>query len=577
MLCPTCVRRNLAPEAGGNAGIDKMIFICMRLFNKLKPIRVIIYRIISIFFIAVFVCLKVFSQTEGLAQNLLKDYLSDKFHAGRRQALRDLMPPNSVTVIFAYPIEVFSNDVDYVYHPNPDMYYFSGYKEPDAMLLIFKEEQADDEGRYNELFFVRHRDPKDEQFTGKRLGVEGVKTSLGFQRVYNGEDFEKFPLDLKKFMIITDMLPDTSGFFVPGSLKQLVSSLVVKGSIKPVDKNLALDLSLICNSANAKNLASILAYMKPRLNTDAYKNDSLISALVATPDSVTLMEVRKKCRALNIRPIIYNQNTNALRGIKTPEELVLLKKSVSISSIAHTEAMRAVRPGMSERELEGIMIYIHKKYGAEDEGYPPIVGAGANGCILHYEENDLTKLGNQLVLMDVGSMYHGYSADVTRTFPANGKFTNEQKAIYQIVYEAQEEVFHLCKDGISFDSLESKATRVLASGLMKLGLIKEAAQVKTYYPHGMSHHLGLDVHDNGNYGLLQENMVITVEPGIYIPAGSACDKKWWNIGVRIEDDVLIGKNSCTILSAYAPRKWQDIEKTIAEKSVFDAAKFPELK
>jgi len=537
----------------------------------------IIYRVISIFFIAGFACLKVFSQTEKQAQNLPKDYLSDKFHAGRRQALRDLMPPNSVTVVFAYPIEVFSNDVDYVYHPNPDMYYFSGYKEPDAMLLIFKEEQTDDEGRYNELFFVRHRDPKAEQFTGRRLGVEGVKTSLGFQRVYNGEEFEKFPMDLKKFMIITDMLPDTTGFIVPGSLKQLVSSLVLKGSIKPIDKNLALDLMLICNSANAKNLHSILAYMKPRLNTDAYKNDSLISALVAKPDSVTLMEVKKKCRALNIRPIIYNQNTNALRGVKTPEELVLLKKSVDISSIAHAEAMRAVRPDMSERELEGIMIYIHKKYGAEDEGYPPIIGAGANGCILHYEENAMTKLGNQLVLMDVGSMYHGYSADVTRTFPANGKFTDEQKAIYQIVYEAQEEVFRICRAGISFDSLESKTTGVLASGLMKLGLIKEAAQVKTYYPHGVSHQMGLDVHDNGNYDLLQENMVITVEPGIYIPAGSDCDKKWWNIGVRIEDDVLIGKDSCTILSAYAPRKWQEIEKTIAEKSIFDVAKFPALK
>ena len=112
---------------------------------------------------------------------------------------------------------------------------------------------------------------------------------------------------------------------------------------------------------------------------------------------------------------------------------------------------------------------------------------------------------------------------------------------------------------------------------MKLGLIKEAKEVKIYYPHGMSHHLGLDVHDNGVYGILKENMVITVEPGIYIPAGSACDKKWWNIGVRIEDDVLIGKNGCTILSAYAPRKWEDIEKTIAEKSIFDETGLPELK
>jgi Xaa-Pro aminopeptidase len=118
---------------------------------------------------------------------------------------------------------------------------------------------------------------------------------------------------------------------------------------------------------------------------------------------------------------------------------------------------------------------------------------------------------------------------------------------------------------------------VLADGMIKLGLIKDAKDVKKYYPHGMTHHLGLDVHDKGNYGNLQENMVITVEPGIYIPAGSDCDKKWWNIGVRIEDDVLIGKNGHELLSADAPRKWQDVETAVAEKSFFDAANFPEMK
>ena len=250
---------------------------------------------------------------------------------------------------------------------------------------------------------------------------------------------------------------------------------------------------------------------------------------------------------------------------------------MEISSIAHTQAMKAVNPAMSERELEGIMLYVHKKYGAEDEGYAPIVGAGADGCILHYEENSAIAVKNQLVLMDVGAMYHGYSADVTRTFPANGKFSEEQKAIYQIVYDAQEEAFKYCREGVSFDSLEAKTTQVLAAGLLRLGLINNAKDVKKYYPHGMTHHLGLDVHDKGTYDKLKENMVITVEPGIYIPAGSPVDKKWWNIGVRIEDDVLIGKDSYTLLSADAPRKWQDIEKTIAEESIFDKGNFPALK
>jgi Xaa-Pro aminopeptidase len=516
-----------------------------------------------------------FSQAQNVALNLPTDYLTPAFHAGRRQALRDMMPANSVAVIFAYPEQVFSNDVNYVYHPNPDLYYFSGYKEPDAMLLVFKDVQADGDSSYNELLFVRSRDPQREQWTGRRLGVSGAKTQLGFKRVYNGEDFAKFPIDLKKFKtILYDGLPEDA----TGDLKSLVTAFKAKADIKDVDKDLINDLNLIAQRGRPNNIPRLLNYIKPRLDRESYKNNALIQALVSKPDSVTLMDVKAKINANPSGLALYGKITTELRGVKTPEELVLLKKSIQISSIAHAEAMRAVKPQTSERELEGIMLYVHKKYGAEDEGYPPIVGAGGNGCILHYEENSATRVDNQLVLMDVGAEYHGYSADVTRTFPANGKFTEEQKAIYQVVYDAQEEVFKLCKEGVPYSSLETKTREVLSSRLIQLGLIKDAKDVGLYYPHGVSHHLGLDVHDKGEYGgELKAGMVITVEPGIYIPAGSPCDKKWWNIGVRIEDDVLIGKTGGTNLSIDAPRSWQDVEKTIAEKSIFDGAKFPELK
>jgi Xaa-Pro aminopeptidase len=531
------------------------------------------------FLITVLTCfagLTVFSQ-ESSSANQPKDFLTPAFHAGRRQALRDLMPSNSVAVIFSYPEEIFSKDVNYVYHPNPDLYYFSGYKEPNSVLLIFKETQSDSEGSYNELFFVQHRDPRAEQWTGKRLGVEGVKSELGFKRVYNSETFGNFSIDLKKFNIIYDALQDTSVNSDSGSIRWLVANFVRKGGVKPIDKNLSADLNTISRYGTVSNLPRIMMRIKPRLNTDAYKNDSLIQELLVNPDSTTLEDVRKKYDAINTGTPVFNKYTNQLRQIKTTEELVLLKKSVEISSIAHREAMKAVKPQMSERELEGIMLYIHKKYGAEDEGYPPIIGAGANGCILHYEENNALHVENQLVLMDVGAEYHGYSADVTRTFPANGKFTDQQKAIYEIVYNAQEEVFKLCHEGSSFDSLQDKSKQVIAAGLIKLGIIKDPKDLLTYYPHGVSHHLGLDVHDKGNYKTLEENMVITVEPGIYIPSGSACDKKWWNIGVRIEDDVLIQKNNFVLLSVSAPRKWQDVEAAIAEKSFFETAIFPEIK
>lgn len=533
------------------------------------------------FFVAALVCCtnsSVFSQNSA-QENLPTDYLTADFHAGRRQALRDMMPANSVAVVFAYPERVFSKDINYVYHANPDLYYFSGYKEPDAVLLIFKDIQGDGDSSYNELFFVRHRNAQQEQWTGRRLGVEGVKNKLGFKRVYNSDAFAKFPVDLKKFKtILYDDIPDDLGDGGTGSLKELIASFKIKGDIKPADKNLTNDLSLISQHANPKNLNRLMEYLKPRLDRDAYKSNELIQELVNKPDSATLADVKAKINANPSGRALYEKFTNDLRGVKTMEELVLLKKSVEISSIAHAEAMRAVKPQMSETELEGIMLYVHKHYGAEDEGYPPIVGAGANGCILHYEENNATRVKNQLVLMDVGAEYHGYSADVTRTFPANGKFTDEQKAIYQAVYDAQEEVFKLCKEGVKYGDLEIKTREVLSSRLIQMGIIKSAAEVGKYYPHGVSHHLGLDVHDKGEYGgELKAGMVITVEPGVYIPAGSPCDKKWWNIGVRIEDDMLIGKDGGTLLSIDAPRKWQDVEKTIAVKSIFDEGKFPDLK
>ncbi len=535
----------------------------------------------SLSVLACLVFIQAFSQTATTGDNLPTDYLTPAFHAGRRQALRDLMPANSVAVIFAYPERVFSKDVNYVYHPNPDLYYFSGYKEPNAVLLIFKDMQADGDSSYNELFFVQHRDAAQEQWTGKRLGAAGVKAKLGFKRVYDGEAFAKFPLDLKKYSaIIYDALPDDiSNDPSAGGLKSLTTVFKDKGEIKDVDKGVLADLNLISKYGTPQNLQRILAYIGPKLNTSLYQGNPLIKELVAKPDSATLVDVKAKMEAEYAGIAQFDNLTSALRSIKTAEELVLLKKSVQLSSIAHAEAMRAVTPNMSERELEGIMLYVHKKYGAEDEGYGPIVGAGGNGCILHYEENDATKLNNQLVLMDVGAMYHGYSADVTRTFPANGKFTDEQKAIYQIIYDAQEEVFKLCKEGVPYSDLEAKTREILSSRLIQLGIIKDANDVGIYYPHGVSHYLGLDVHDKGAYNgvSLKAGMVITVEPGIYIPAGSACDKKWWNIGVRIEDDVLIGKDSGTVLSADAPRKWQDVEKTIAEKSFFDGVNLPVLK
>lgn len=269
--------------------------------------------------------------------------------------------------------------------------------------------------------------------------------------------------------------------------------------------------------------------------------------------------------------------TANLREIKTPEEMTLLRKAVEISCQGQNEVMKVVRPDMSELEIQGLHEYVHKKYGAEGVGYGSIIGAGENGCVLHYMENTKTKVGNEMLLMDVGAEYHGYTADVTRTIPANGKFSAEEKLIYQIVYDAQEAAFKTLKNGSKWKDAEDAARNTVNEGLLKLGIIKDKSEGRKYYPHGLGHHIGMDVHDRGNYGTMKKDMVMTVEPGIYIPEGSPCDKKWWSIAVRIEDDALITETGYELLSHFAPRSIEDIEKMIAQKSALDDFKLPPLK
>ena len=449
------------------------------------------------------------------------DYLSKEFHEGRRDSLRSKMPANSVVAVFAYPTRTFSNDVEYVYHPNPDLYYFTGYREPHAVLFIFKESLRDSAGNsFNEVFFVQERNPGAEQWTGTRLGTNGVQEQLGLKMVYNGSDFSKFNLDFTRFdKIIFDVFPDdVANHYDKADLYDLIAHFKSKAAIK-----------------------------------EDYKKDKRFSNG------------------------LFRQLTGQLREIKTDEEMDLLRKAVEISCIGQIEVMKAARADMSEREIQGLHEYVHKKYGAEHVGYPSIVGAGKNGCILHYIENNKLNAGNQLLLMDVGAEYHGYTADVTRTIPANGKFSADQRVIYDLVYEAQEAAFKLSREGVSWQELDRVSRDVIATGLLKLGIIKDKKEVGRYYPHGLGHHIGLDVHDRNFSQKMKKGMVITIEPGIYIPENSPCDKKWWGIAVRIEDDLLIREHDYEMLSVLAPRKAEEIEKMMAEKSVLDNFILPKLK
>lgn len=480
-----------------------------------------------LFFALIFSGLSVYAQK---AELLPDDFLKKEFHQSRRQKLREKLPPNSVAVFFANPVRTRSNDVDYAYHQDPDFFYLTGYKEPNAVLLVFKEKQNAANGAgYDEIIFVQPRNPAIEQWTGRRLGAEGVKTQLALEQVFNNSEFKKYNVDFRKFdqVLFFDFQNDVRDEKSDSSdLYDLIEQLKVKINYPSAEKGLTLNREPQKNNLNTQRLEGIM---------------------------------------------------NELRGIKTKEELDMIRRAVRISCTGQVEVMKAMKPGMSEREIQGLHEYVFKKYQAEDVGYPSIVGAGHNGCILHYIDNYKPNITTkEMILMDLGAEYHGYTADITRTIPVSGKFSTEQRQIYEVVLKAQEDAMKICKPGSSFRELTVATQKAVNKGLASLGVIKNENEEHTYYPHGCCHHIGLDVHDRGIYDKLQENMVITIEPGIYIPENAPCDKRWWGIAVRIEDDFVVTKDGNEHLSVSAPRTVEQIEATMKMPSPLDDFVLPDL-
>ncbi len=525
----------------------------------------------------------------GIAQDgTPTDYLSKEFHKERRDLLRSKMPKNSVAIVFANPIRNRANDVDYIYHQDPNFYYLTGYREPNAVLIIFSEDQvAEDGSTYNETLYVQERNPNAEMWNGRRLGTEGAKSQLGFATTFKGSEFLKANIDYKKFdqvFIDGKFKDDYRNLGGNADVFDLVVNFKQKSGYNPESylSNAKKYFYGQITETPIENRANVVALIKQYENQySELKEDEFIQGYVNAADEKLAKDMQQKMvlamkPKTNIDIDFLGGQLADLREVKTAEEIKLLTKAVRISAVGQIEVMKAMKPHMSETELQGIHEFVYKKYGAEYEGYPSIVGAGNNGCILHYIENNKTKVGNDLVLMDLGAEYRGYSADVTRTIPANGKFTAEQKAIYDIVYKAQEAGIKASVVGAGFGAPNAAAKAEINKGLFELGIIKSVDERHRYLPHGVSHYLGLDVHDPGLYGNFRANSVITVEPGIYIPEGSNCDKKWWGIAVRIEDDILITEKGPVNLSGEAPRTSDAIEKMMAKPSVLDAFILPDL-
>ncbi|WOK06040.1 aminopeptidase P N-terminal domain-containing protein [Imperialibacter roseus] len=512
------------------------------------------------------------------------DYLGKDFHKERRQALREKMPPNSVAVMFANPVRNRANDVEYVYHQDPDFYYLTGYQEPHSLVLIFKEKQKDSQGNtFSEVLFTQQRQARKEMYNGARLGVEGAKRELGFEAAYDATEFKNFNMDFSVFDKIMFLNLPSDVRDAPGDEADLYSLLLqFKNKVDyPVDFNAdKYKMYDYVKSEEFLKNPQAAQILRQLVNSfpDFASNDQIKAVLEAkSPEQRKLMieklpEPRQKLDGSSLEKYMTD-----LREVKSAEEIALLRMAVDVSCVAQAEVYKAMRPGMSESEVQGIHEFVFKKYGAEDLGYPSIVGAGNNGCTLHYISNNKMDIKSDLVLMDLGAQYRGYTADITRTIPASGKFTKEQRAIYELVLKAQEAAFARSKPGNKISDNTLVCRQVINQGLAELGIIESVDAPHNYFPHGVSHHIGLDVHDRGNYQEFKENMVLTVEPGIYIPEGSPCDKRWWGIAVRIEDDILITKDGYELLSTRAPRTPDEIEKLMAEESIFSNYKLPDLK
>ena len=269
---------------------------------------------------------------------------------------------------------------------------------------------------------------------------------------------------------------------------------------------------------------------------------------------------------------------NEMRLIKSPYEIKLMEKAGAISAQAHKRAMAVCRPGLSEYHLEAELLHEFVRSGSRAPAYNNIVAAGKNACILHYIENNAPLKDGDLVLIDAGCEFEYYAADITRTFPVNGRFSKEQRALYEIVLEAQLEAIKVVKPGTPWDEPHNVTVRVITAGLVELGLLKGDVQeliiseaYKAFYMHRAGHWLGIDVHDVGDYKiddkwrLLEPGMVTTIEPGIYVaPDNMDVDKKWRGIGIRIEDDVLVTRTGNRVMSLGAPKTVEEIESFMAQ-------------
>jgi Xaa-Pro aminopeptidase len=426
-----------------------------------------------------------------------------------------LMGRDSIAILPAAPTRQRNNDVEYNYRPDSDFYYLTGFAEPEAVAVLIPGRPA---AEY--VLFVRDRNPEREIWDGKRAGPSGAVADYGADDAFPIGDIDE---------ILPGLLEGRERVFYTMGLHLEFDQRVV-GWV---------------NSLRAQAR----------------------SGLHPPQEFVALDHV-----------------LHDMRLFKSRTELAWMRRAGEIGAAAHVRGMQFCRPGRMEYEVMAEILHEFNRHGA-DISYHPIVGGGANSCVLHYRDNNARLVDGDLLLVDAGCEYGYYASDITRTYPVSGRFTAEQRAIYDIVLEAQYAAIDKVRPGNHWNEPHDAAVRVITAGLVRLKLIKgpvasaiRAGTYKRFFMHRTGHWLGMDVHDVGDYKVGDEwrvfepGMVLTVEPGIYIAAGTrGVSRRYWNIGVRIEDDVAVTRKGCEVLSSQVPKSADEIEALMASGRATRAA------
>ena len=433
--------------------------------------------------------------------------IKQKEYAKRRLQLMEIAGEESVIIVHAAAQKIRNNDVGYPYRQDSDFLYLSGFSEPEAMMVLLPE----DKGGHS-ILFCRERDPHREMWDGLMAGTEGAVEQFGFD--------EAFPI-----------------------------------------------------SEMEKRLPRLLRG-RERVFYDLGKNPDFDQLLIGW-----MNDFRAKTRKKFLAPdevIALDHSLHEMRLFKSRTEVTAMRKSARIAAIAHQRAMQVCKPGMNEAEIHAELMHTFTRNQCE-ASYIPIVGGGANACVLHYISNRDKLNDGDLLLIDAGAEYDGYASDITRTFPVNGKFSGPQRDLYQVVLAAQLKAIEEVRAGNPWDHVHETAVQVATEGMIDLGILKggleealEEEYFKDYYVHNTGHWLGMDVHDVGEYEIdghsrvLEPGMVLTVEPGIYIPkTATIVDEIWHGMGIRIEDNVVVTRDEADVLTSDICKTTDDIEALMA--------------